>query len=108
MTPDTKRALDAIQPMANVLGISVNADDRFLYCNGRAIGILDNSTYATVKEFIGYAMYHLHCHDTRYDVPPSLVHQIKKFWFSDEQIKKLRLAEEERQGRHKSDAANEN
>lgn len=54
MTEDTKRAIEAIDPIAKELKIKVTADDSFLYCNGQAIGIGCNSAYATIKEFIGY------------------------------------------------------
>lgn len=55
MTNDTKRAIEIIEPMAKELKIEVSADDRLLYCNGQAIGISCNSTYATINEFLGYA-----------------------------------------------------
>ena len=55
MTNDTKRALELIEPMAKELNIEVKADDKLLYCNGQAIGIACNSTYATINEFLGYA-----------------------------------------------------
>lgn len=54
MTDDTRRALEVIEPIAEILGISeVRADNKFLYIDGHAIGISGNSTYATVMEFIG-------------------------------------------------------
>lgn len=58
MTEDTKRAIEAIEPIAKELHIKVTADDSFLYCNGQAIGIGCNSAYATVTEFIEYAFWH--------------------------------------------------
>ena len=58
MTEDTARALEIIKPMADELGITVYADDNFLYCGfhdiTQPIGITFNSTYATLKEFVGY------------------------------------------------------
>ena len=81
MTEDTKRALDAIMPIAHELNIAVKADDRFLYCNGQAIGIGCNSTYATIVEFISYAMFWLTIREPRFR-PLSLVteKQIKRYW----------------------------
>lgn len=57
MTADTEAALQIILPMAKELGINVSADYHCLYCNGQAIGIACNSTFATLNEFLGYAMY---------------------------------------------------
>lgn len=81
MTNDTKGALEVIEPIAHELNIEVRADDYFLYCNDQAIGIGCNSTYATIKEFIGYVMIWL-CEreNHRYNIPDSLAEQIKRYW----------------------------
>lgn len=57
MTEDTARALEIIKPLANELNIRVRADGRYLFCNGQAIGIMYNSTHATIMEFIGYLIF---------------------------------------------------
>ena len=57
MTRDSERAIAAIKPLADELGIKVTADEKRLYCNGQAIGISCNSTSATIDEFIGYLFY---------------------------------------------------
>ena len=81
MTNDTMKAMDIIIPMAKILLIDVKADDDWLYCNGQKIGISGNSAYATIKEFIGYAMLEIsHRGDCRYNVPASLEKQIKENW----------------------------
>lgn len=58
MTEDTQRALEIIQLMADELGIKVSADEDYLYCEFHGvlqpIAITYNSTYATLKMFIGY------------------------------------------------------
>lgn len=87
MTDDTKRALEIIKPMADELNIKVDADDRLLYCNGQAIGIGCNSTYATVMEFIGYVLVKEYSKWHRLD--KSLIDNAKRFWVSKEMLKKL-------------------
>lgn len=91
MTKDTERALEIIRPMAEEIGINVSADDSFLYCNGQAIGIGCNSAYATINEFIGYAMINLCEREYRFkDTMASAMNRaIRRYWFSDEQLKKI-------------------
>ena len=89
MTNDTKAALEKIKPLAEELSIQVDADDRFLYCDGQAIGIGCNSAYATINEFIGYAMIKMCIREQRFEMPESLGRQIKRYWLSKEQYKKL-------------------
>ena len=96
MTEDTKRALKAITPMAEQLGIRVTADDKFLYCNGQAIGIGCNSAYATIKEFIGYVFVTVYKKDV-FDLhgealPAKVLNRIKEFWFTKQQLEKFREA----------------
>lgn len=91
MTEDTKRALEAIAPLAKELRIEVSADNSFLYCNGQAIGIGCNSTYATVKEFIGYVFATVYKHDV-FDLhgeklPQNVMARVKRYWFTAEQLK---------------------
>ena len=90
MTNDTERALKAIEPIAKILNIKVSADAFFLYCNGQAIGISCNSTYATVKEFLGYAM-HTICRrpDCRFEMPIELSRQIRQLWCSGEKVEEV-------------------
>ena len=58
MTEDTRRALEIIKPIADELGITVSADENWLFCEYHGmlqpIAITFNSTYATLKMFIGY------------------------------------------------------
>ena len=96
MTEDTKRALEAIAPMAKELHIQVDADKSFLYCNEQAIGIGCNSAYATIKEFIGYVFATVYKHDV-FDlhgetVPPKVMARVKDYWFTKEQLKKFKEA----------------
>lgn len=91
MTKDTVDALRAIGPIASALGIEINADDKFLYCNGQAIAIECNSTYATIMEFMGYVL--IAEYDRRFilteDLPSYYKKRVKEYWFSDEQLKKV-------------------
>ena len=90
MTEDTKRAIEAIEPIAKELNIKVTADDSFLYCNGQAIGIGCNSAYATIKEFIGYVFATVYKHDVfdmhGENVPTNVMRRVKSYWFTDEQL----------------------
>lgn len=90
MTDDTKRALEAIEPVAKELNIRVEADDSFLYCNGQAIGIGCNSTWATVMEFIGYAFYKVWARDKGQEISGELLERIRRYWYSKEQLKQFR------------------
>lgn len=89
MTEDTKRALEIIEPMAKELNIDLSADDRLLYCNGQAIGIALNSAYATVKEFLGYAMIWIGQREDRWEVPEKYANEIKRYWLSKDQMKNI-------------------
>lgn len=94
MTEDTKQALEIIAPMAKELNIKVLADRNFLYCNGQAIGIGCNSTYATIMEFIGYVFATVYKHD-RFDMhgealPAKVLNRVRQFWFTRAQLEKYR------------------
>ena len=99
MTEDSKRAIEAIEPIAKELNIKVTADDSFLYCNGQAIGIGCNSAYATIKEFIGYVFATVYKHDVfdlHYEkIPPNVMKRVKAYWFTKEQLEKRRKRNEE-------------
>ena len=95
MTEDTKKALEIIGPMAKELNIDIAADDHCLYCNGQAIGIACNSTYATVKEFLGYAMIWIGQREYRWKVPEKFASEIRRYWISKDQMKKLNIRQEE-------------
>ena len=93
MTSDTKQALEIITPMAKALNIKVTADDSFLYCNGQAIGIGCNSTYATIKEFVGFVFATVYKKDV-FDIhgealPPKVLARVKKYWFTHAQLQKF-------------------
>lgn len=93
MSEDTMRALDILSPLAKELGILVDADDHYLFCNGQAIGIACNSTYATVMEFVGYCIF-LWAKDRCESVPKNMVTRIKRYWFSEDQVKQFRKMRE--------------
>ena len=92
MTKDTERALEAIKPIAKELNITVDADDSLLYCNGQAIGIGCNSTYATINEFLAYTIIWLSKHEYRFkEIPAGYVSILKRYWLSKEQLSKLQV-----------------
>lgn len=93
VTEDTKRALEIIKPMADELNIRVRADGHYLFCNGQAIGIACNSTYATVMEFIGYLIF-VWSKDKCEAVPRAMSQRIKRYWYSDEQVEQFRKIRE--------------
>lgn len=90
MTEDTKAALDAIKPIADILNIKVDADRQFLFCNGQAIGISSNSTYATVKEFIGFAMQAISNRpDCHFKITNEVLDSIRRCWISEDMVKEI-------------------
>ena len=91
MTPDTQRALVAIKPIADVLRLRVSADDKFLYINGQAVGIVHNSTHATVMEFIGYCMIQYDETFRSLALKADQISQIQRYWFTQEQISIIRI-----------------
>ena len=96
MTNDTAKAMEVIVPMADILGIDVQADGHFLYCDGQAIGIGCNSAYATVCEFIAYAMLWLSKHEYRYNgtIKRDLDKALKRYWCTIDKVKMIRMADE--------------
>ncbi|MBR6982112.1 MAG: hypothetical protein IKH75_01040 [Ruminococcus sp.] len=90
MTEDTRRALEAIAPIAKELNISIRADRHFLYCNGQAIGIGCNSTYATINEFLAYCMVWLSRREYRFrNIPEGFESALKRYWHTDEQVAQI-------------------
>ena len=89
MTDDTRRALEAIAPLAKELNVTVSADHNFLYCNGQAIGIGCNSTFATLMEFIGYLMVKVYAKDLLQlrgvKLTSEFVSVIKRYWYTTAQ-----------------------
>lgn len=82
MTEDTAKAMEIIKPIARELNIEVSADDHCLYCNDQAIGIACNSTFATLNEFLGYAMWAMFMknHSRWNAMPDRFSYQVKKYW----------------------------
>lgn len=87
MTEDTKRALEAIRPIAEILNIKVDAYKNTLIMGDDAIGIACNSTYATVMEALGY-MFLKEYPRFRYAalIPMELEEDIKRYWVSREAL----------------------
>lgn len=93
-TTDTREALKAIRPLAKELRIDVEADGHFLYCDGQPIGIACNSTYATIKEFIGYVILRSIDRDIlehrKCGLTGAQKDAIRMYWTSQEQAAKIR------------------
>lgn len=83
MTEDTKKALEAIKPLAAVLKIDVMSEGEKLYCNGQRIGIACNSTWATCMEFIGYAFLKVYCKDKCITASKQIKERITRYWYQD-------------------------
>lgn len=81
MTEDTKKALEAIKPVAKILCIDVMAEGEKLYCNGQKIGIACNSTLATVLEFIGYAFITVYCKNRFCKVTKNIRSAVERYWY---------------------------
>ena len=96
MTKDTERALEALKEVAKILSIEIDADESWLYCNGQPIGISCNSAYATVNEFIGYAMLNMAKREShRFTVSSTLKKQIQSNWRTPEQVADIKKRLEE-------------
>ena len=89
MTEDTKRALEIIQPIAEILNFKVSATDNLLFMNDQAIGISCNSTYATLFEMIGWIFWEKWLDHRPLRDDESLEETIKRYWVSKEKLKKL-------------------
>ena len=97
MTSDTKRAIDALKPLAEQLRIEVGADDKRLYMNGQAIGISCNSTWATLMEAIGWMFLKLYVPDRERSVKiltEAGRKRIKDYWMDKAEVEKAILWEE--------------
>ena len=93
MTEDTKRAIEILKPICDLLGIRLDADSGLLYLKDQAIGIGCNSTYATVMEAIGY-IFLTEFPKFRYGAVPDkqLTEDVKRYWISKAALNKLKKA----------------
>lgn len=93
MTEDTKRAIEIMKPICDLLGFDLSADGGVLYIGDQAIGIGCNSTYATCMEAIGYVFLTEY---PKYRVGGAtdeyLEREIKRYWISKAALKKLKEA----------------
>ena len=104
MTKDTERALEIIKPIAEMVGVEVKADDNLLYINNDGgIGIIGNSTRATVLEFIGWLIIYYDSYFRDLDLSDKQLDTIRQYWYSQEWINERRRNEEEKsRGNHNS------
>ena len=87
MTLDTERALEIIRPFAREFNIKVDADMKCMYVDApylgkKKIGIACNSTYATLKEFIGVLMFR-YDHDRDIELSEKQKSIIERYWRDD-------------------------
>ena len=75
--------------MAKELNIEVKVQGSFLFLNGQAIGIGCNSAYATINEFIAYVFLTVWHKYKSFKMPHVVIDQIKRYWFTDEQMEAL-------------------
>ena len=85
MTEDTRKALLAIAPVAKELNIEVLAGEKCIFCNGQAIGISYNSTYATLLEVLGY-LTHVLADAKGTKVPDAFGKRLRRYWVSEPEI----------------------
>lgn len=90
MTEDTRKALEIIKPIADELGIKVNADEKILYVDDIGIGIAWNSTRATLFEFIGYLIEKYGDVFREIGITEDQKKDIERYWVSAELLKKLK------------------
>ena len=95
MTEDTKKAMEIIKPLADELNITVKADNRILYIDEMGIGIVQNSTWATIWEFVGYLMvrYDRKFRDIR--LRQDQLDSIMRYWLTSDQLRKIQIEDEE-------------
>ena len=93
MTEDTKRAIEIVRPICDLLGVRLNADSGLLYMRDQAIGIGCNSTYATVMEAIGY-IFLTEFPKFRYGavLDSELTEDVKRYWIGTAALNKLKRA----------------
>lgn len=100
MTKDTERALEIIKPIADMVGVKVEADDNLLYINNDGgIGIIGNSTRATVLEFVGWLIVYYDSHFRDLELSDKQLDRIKMFWYTQEWIDERRRNGREKNGR---------
>ena len=80
MTEDTKKALEIIKPIAELYGIWIDADNKYLYANSKMIGISCNSTWATVNEFVGFLALEYDSRFRELNLTEEQKNRIQRFW----------------------------
>jgi hypothetical protein len=78
-----------------MVGVEVKADDNLLYINNDGgIGIIGNSTRATVLEFIGWLIIYYDSHFRDLELSDKQLDRIKMFWYSQAEIERRRNGRE--------------
>lgn len=94
MTEDTKRAIEAISPLAKLLGIGISTGgDNWILFDGQPIAIGENSDYATAHEFLGYCIYKWADWTNKKGlISPEMDKRIRSYWISPAAYRKLEQA----------------
>ena len=81
MTEDTKKALEILKPICDLLHMEIDADENIMTINGQKVGIAFNSIYATVMEGIGYLFYEAYANRFRAHILSDETKDvIKRYW----------------------------
>lgn len=102
MTDNTKRAVEILRPVMDLLQIRMTATDNVLILKNDAIGISCNSTRATVMEAIGWLFFRVYAKDFRRTVLEStdefFREDIQRYWMSINDLKRFGLDDQEPEG----------
>ncbi len=84
-TADTMRAVEALQPLCDILHIPLSATKKTLTVGRTKIGIDCKSTYATIMEAIGALFQQEYCQWFRnISLPPKVNAAITRYWIWEE------------------------
>ena len=102
MTDDTKRAVEILRPVMDLLQIQMTATDKVLILKNDAIGISCNSTWATVMEAIGWLFFRVYAKDFRTTVLKSMDcffrEDIQRYWMNINDLKQFGLDDQAPEG----------
>lgn len=81
MTEDTKKALEILKPICDLLRMEIDADENTMSIDGQKVGISCNSTYATVMEGIGMLFLLRYVNQFRtHKISDETKEAIKRYW----------------------------
>ena len=102
MTEDTKRAVEILRPVMDLLQIRMTATDKVLILKNDAIGISCNSTWATVMEAIGWLFLKAYAQDFRPSVSEEIDYDlredIQRYWIKRKSLQKFGMDDQAPEG----------